>query len=92
MLPVQTSTFYSTGCYNYAFPKSKSSYFNKGEGEEVHCFSMQVVTIKCFFLNPEKKIAQICAVVFEKNAKTAQLRHTPIPKNDATESKATRQG
>jgi len=22
----------------------------------VHCFSMQVVMIKCFFLNPEKKI------------------------------------
>jgi len=41
---------------------------------------MQVV-MKCFLLNPEKKfLAQIRFVVFEKNAKTVQLRRTPIPK------------
>jgi len=34
----------------------------------VHCFSMQVL-IKCFLLNPEKNLAQICLVVFEKNVK-----------------------
>jgi len=33
----------------------------------MHYFSMQVVIIKCF-LNPEKKLAQIRFVVFEKNA------------------------
>jgi len=36
----------------------------------VHCFSMQVVINKCFLLNPEKKLAQIRLIVFEKNAKT----------------------
>jgi len=40
------------------------------------------------FLNPEKNFAQIRALVFEKNAKTAQLRHTPFPKNDVIEPKA----
>jgi len=35
----------------------------------VHCFSMQVGMNKCF-LNPEKKMAQIRHVVFEKNVKT----------------------
>jgi len=33
-----------------------------------------------FPLKPKKNFAQILAIVFEKNAKTAQLRHTPIPK------------
>jgi len=45
----------------------------------VQCFSMPVVMIECFFLNPEKNLAQIRLVVFEKNAKTAKLRNTPIP-------------
>jgi len=36
----------------------------------VHCFSMQVVMNKRFLLNPEKNLAQISLVVFEKNAKT----------------------
>jgi len=53
----------------------------------VQCFSMQVVINKCFFLNPEKKLAQIRLVVFEKNAKIAQLQRIPIPKNDVTEPK-----
>jgi len=44
---------------------------------------MQIVMKKCF-LNPEKKLAQIGLVVFEKNAKNAPL----IPKNDVTEPKA----
>jgi len=39
---------------------------------------------KCFLLNPEKNLAQIRLVVFEKNAK----KHTLIPKNDVTEPKA----
>jgi len=34
----------------------------------VHCFSVQIVINKCFLLNPEKKLSQICLVVFEKNA------------------------
>jgi len=42
---------------------------------------MQVVMNKCFLLNPEKKLAQIRLVVFEKNAPL-------IPKNDVTEPKA----
>jgi len=33
-------------------------------------------------------LAQISLVVFEQNAKTAQLRRTPIPKNDVIEPKA----
>jgi len=41
---------------------------------------MQVVMNKCF-QNPEKNSAQICLVVFEKNAPL-------IPKNDFTEPKA----
>jgi len=39
---------------------------------------------KRFLLNPEKNLAQIRLVVFEKNAKTAPL----ILKNDVTEPKA----
>jgi len=46
---------------------------------------MQVVMNKCFFLNPEKKLAQIRLVVFEINAAL-------IPKNDVTEPKAERLG
>jgi len=36
----------------------------------VHSFSMQVVMNTCFLLNPEKNLAQVRLVVFEKNAKT----------------------
>jgi len=50
----------------------------------VQCFSMQVVVNKCFLLNPEKNLAQIRLVIFEKNAKT----HTFISKNDVTKPKA----
>jgi len=32
----------------------------------IQCFSMQVVINKCFLLNPDKKLAQIC-LVFEKH-------------------------
>jgi len=49
----------------------------------MHFFSMHVVMKKCF-LNPEKNLAQIRHVVFEKIAKNAPL----IPKNDVTEPKA----
>jgi len=45
---------------------------------------MQVVMNKCFLLNPEKNLAQIRLVIFEKDAKNAPL----IPKNDVTEPKA----
>jgi len=34
-------------------------------------------------------MVQICALIFEKNAKTIQLGRTPIPKNDVSVSKAT---
>jgi len=36
----------------------------------VQCFTMQVVMTKCFLFNPEIILAQIRAVVIEKNAKT----------------------
>jgi len=39
----------------------------------VHCFLMQFVINKCFLPNPEKNLAQIRHVVFEKNAKNAHL-------------------
>jgi len=39
---------------------------------------MQVVISKCFLLNPEKNLAKIRLVVFEKRLKT----HTLFPKND----------
>jgi len=51
---------------------------------QMHCFTMQIVTNKCFLLNPEKmvqiclkkkkkkKLAQIL-LVLEKNAKSTQL-------------------
>jgi len=45
---------------------------------------MQVLINNCFLLNPEKNLALIRLVVFEKNAKNAAL----IPKNDVTELKA----
>jgi len=45
---------------------------------------MQVVLNKCFLLNPQKNLALIRLVVFEKNAKNASL----IPKNYVTELKA----
>jgi len=45
---------------------------------------MQVVMNKRFILNPEKNLAQIRLVVFEKNTK----KRTLIPKNDVTEPKA----
>jgi len=48
----------------------------------LHCFSMQVIVMnKCFLLNPEKYLAQVRLVVFEKNALL-------IPKNDVTGPKA----
>jgi len=50
----------------------------------MHCFSMQIVMNKCFFLNPEKNLAQIRFVVFEKNART----HPSNPNNYVTEPKA----
>jgi len=39
---------------------------------------------KCFLLNPEKNLAKIHLVVFEKNTKNAHF----IPKNDVTVPKA----
>jgi len=42
---------------------------------------MHVVMKNCFLLNPEKNLAQIRLVVFEKNAPL-------ITKNDVTEPKA----
>jgi len=38
---------------------------------------MQVGMNKYFFLNPEKKLAQIRLVVFEKNAKQFQIMMPP---------------
>jgi len=35
----------------------------------LHCFSMQVAMNKCFYLNPEKKFAQIRLVVSRKRKK-----------------------
>jgi len=50
---------------------------------------MQVVISKCFLFNPEKKLAQIRLVVFEKkNSKNYPL----IQKNDVTELKAIKLG
>jgi len=43
---------------------------------------------KCFLLNPEKKLAQIHLVVFEKKAKNAPV----ILKYDVTEPKVRRLG
>jgi len=44
---------------------------------------MQVAINKCFLLNPEKNLAQIRLVVFEKNVPL-------IPKNDVTDPKTKR--
>jgi len=38
-----------------------------------HYFSMRVVMDKCFFLNSEKKLAQIRLVVFRKDEKIARF-------------------
>jgi len=46
----------------------------------VQCFSMQVALNKCFILNPKRKFCADPTCHFEKNAKTAELRRTPIPK------------
>jgi len=40
---------------------------------QVQSFSMQVVINKSFFLDPEKNLAQICLVIFEKNAKNVHF-------------------
>jgi len=37
----------------------------------MQCFSQQIVINKCFLLNLEKNVAQISAVIFNKNTKTA---------------------
>jgi len=50
---------------------------------QVHCFLMQVVIKKCFLLNPEKNLAQIRLVVYEKMQK-----RTFKSTNDVTEPKA----
>jgi len=42
-----------------------------------------------FFLNHEKKLVKIRAVIFEKNVKSTELRCTPFQKSDVTEPKAT---
>jgi len=49
--------------------------------DRVHYLSNQVVMNKCFLLNPEKNLAEVCLVVFENNALL-------ILKNDVTEPKA----
>jgi len=48
--------------------KLRTCLVSKGLEDRVHCFSMQVVLNKRFFLIPGKKLAQIRLVVFEKNA------------------------
>jgi len=45
---------------------------------------MQIVFNKSFVLNPEKKLAQIRFIVFDKNAKAALY----FRKSDVTEPKA----
>jgi len=47
----------------------------------VQRFLKQVAMNKHFFLNGEKILVQIRAVVFGKNIKIAQLRRTSIPPN-----------
>jgi len=58
---------------------------NKGPVQYV---SIQVVINKCFLLKPEKNFAQICLVVFAKNAKTVNPDALQFRKNDVTEPKA----
>jgi len=50
----------------------------------VQYFSVQVVMNKCFFLVLKKKLAQICLVIFEKNAKSTHFNF----KSDVTDPKA----
>jgi len=66
---------------NHKPRKSKKPFLRKLQ--KYLWFSMQVVMNKCFFLNLEKILVQICLVVFEKTQKP----HTLIPKNDVTEPK-----
>jgi len=49
---------------------------------------MQVVINKYFLLNPEKNLAHIRHVIFEKNAKTANSDALLFRKNFVTEPKA----
>jgi len=67
--------------------KNKSTavfYLNFDLKGQAQCVLMQVVINKLvFFLNPEKILAQICLIVFEKNEKTT---HTLISKNDTHKS------
>jgi len=51
--------------YSVDIKLSLCAFFFIGRGQY---FSMQVVMNKCFLLNPEKNLAQIGLVVFEKNA------------------------
>jgi len=51
---------------------------------------MQVVMNKCFLLNPEKKLVQICLIIFKKNTKTTNFNTLQIQQNDITEPKAKR--
>jgi len=50
----------------------------------VQCFSMQVVTNKCFLLNPEKNLAQIRFLLFSRetqkplNSDTLQCRRNDV--------------
>jgi len=52
-------------------------------------FFKLIVIGKYFYINSEKNLAKIRAVVYEKNVKSALIRHTPIRKNDVTKPKAT---
>jgi len=49
------------------FPYFQDEHGNP-ESISIHNFSMQVVISKCFLLNPEKNLAKIRLVVFEKYA------------------------
>jgi len=48
----------------------------------MHCFSMQVVMNKCFLLNPEKEMAQLRLVVWEKRKKTHLSFRKMTPETD----------
>jgi len=50
--------------------KVKNNTLERFNGLE-QCFSIQVAMNKCFLLKPEKNLARILPVIFEKNAKTA---------------------
>jgi len=49
---------------------------------------MQVGLNKCFLLNPEKNLAQIRLIVFEKNVKPLNSDELQFQKNNVTEPKA----